>query len=607
MMWERKEIILRVYIPILLVSLIILGLTACSQSSSEPVVVTRVVLVEGEERIVTRIVEQTLSITPTPNPMRRLVPLDVAMVGDLPDLDPQTADTDNSYDLIENLFTGLTNFNLETNLIEPELAQSWQISRDGRVWTFNLREDIYWWRPSETIGEDGMATAVAIRPVIAADVVFAIQRACSRATNTPEDFILFLIENCQAVNNVLEPTQAELDTIGVRALSNTTLQFSLTKPAAQFLTITSSWLFHPLPAELIEEFGDDWQLPENIMTSGPFLPVQWSPDRLVLHRNQSWPLPRGGNIDVVNVLLVGQSSDALTLWEAKTVDISPLSTANREEFSENNSSKTVAISNQTVFYLGFNFDSGVFREPELRLAFSAAIDRERLIEELYGGLAQPMKHITPPGVFGAPPIDQTGVGYSPDEARQWLAASGFGSCRLMPPITYLVSTADLSLRQAELIRDMWVEELGCAPEQIIIEQVPFGTKLANTRADAGANRPDVWELAWATAYPDAQNWVGDLLHCADSENRQNRPCGAVDNLIRQATQETDQVERLRLYLDIENDFFGADGVTPIIPLFVRTDYVAVQSWLSFLPASFGGEQYDTYLLDEELKRLERSR
>ena len=107
----------------------------------------------------------------------------------------------------------------------------------------------------------------------------------------------------------------------------------------------------------------------------------------------------------------------------------------------------------------------------MRRAFSAAIDRQRLVDEIYDNEGLPMRHLSPPGVVAAPPIDEIGVGYSPDDARHWLAQSGFGSCRLIPPFTLLVTSSDLSLRQAELIRDMWVEELGCAPEQIIIDQV----------------------------------------------------------------------------------------------------------------------------------------
>jgi ABC-type transport system substrate-binding protein len=154
---------------------------------------------------------------------------------------------------------------------------------------------------------------------------------------------------------------------------------------------------------------------------------------------------------------------------------------------------------------------------------------------------------------------------------------------------------------------MWVEELECREDQIKIEQVQFGTLLANTRANAGEMRPDLWELAWASYYPDAQNWMGDLLHCQESENRQTRPCSEVDELIRQANSTIDGAERAALYREIEHAFFGENGIMPIVPLYIRGESVLMQGWLSFTPALFGGEQYDTYVINETEKELQRSR
>jgi ABC-type transport system substrate-binding protein len=80
-----------------------------------------------------------------------------------------------------------------------------------------------------------------------------------------------------------------------------------------------------------------------------------------------------------------------------------------------------------------------------------------------------------------------------------------------------------------------------------------------------------------------------------------------DDLIRQAANTPDTAARVALYREIENMFFGRDGLEPITPLYVPGELVLAQSWLGYVPAIFGGEQYDTYLIDENLKRLERSR
>lgn len=573
---------------------------------------TRVVVVEGQETIVTQLVE----LTATPGgdatmPPRRPVTLDLSYLGDVLSIDPQITVNENGIDLAENLFAGLTNFNHATNTIEGELAQSWEVSADGRTWTFRLRDDIYWVRPSESKVVGGILQAEPVRPVIADDLVYAVQRSCRRETNTPDAYILFLIDGCEQVYGTNDPTLSDLEAIGVKAVDDFTLEITLTKPAGYFLTITSLGLFQPVPPELVEEYGSAWltQTETPLLTSGPFIPVSglMSGNQTVLHRSSEWPIIRPGNVEVVNILYFDEAMPAYQLWQARSLDISPVPTDEREAIFTESPQKIQFITEQTVFYLGFNFDSAVFREPGVRRAFSAAIDRERLAEELYDGLALQMRHLEPPGVLAGPPIDQIGVGYSPDDARRWLAESGFGSCRLMPPFTMLITTSDLSLRQAELIRDMWVEELGCNPEQIVIEQVQFGTLLSRTRPDGGAVRPDVWELAWASYFPDAQNWLGDLLHCTDGGNRHNRDCSEVDNMIRQAAGTSDYAERVLAYREIEDMFFGGEGVMPLAPLYVRGEEVLVQSWLNFAPALFGGEQYDTYVIDIMEKDLERSR
>ena len=577
---------------------------------------TRVVVVEGQETVVTQLVEQTT--TPEGDtavqPPRRPVTLDLSYLGGLPSIDPQITTNENGIDLVENLFAGLTNFNHNTNTIEGELAQNWEVSGNGRTWTFHLRDDIFWVELSES-GRivDGIREAQSVRPVVADDLVYAVQRLCRRETNAPDAYILFLINGCEQVYGTNDPTPGDLDAIGVKAVDDFTLEITLTKPAGYFLTITSLWMFHPVPPELVEEYGNNWltQTEIPLLTSGPFVPVSGLEPgtQTVLHRNSEWPIvrPNSGNIDVVNILYFDEAMPAYQLWQAKSLDVSPIPDDEREAIFNESPQKIQFITEQTVFYLGFNFDSAVFREAEVRRAFSAAIDRERLVEELYGGLALQMRHLEPPGVMAGPPIDQIGVGYSPDDARRWLAESGFGSCRLMPPFTMLVTTSDLSLRQAELIRDMWVEELGCTLEQIIIEQVQFGTLLSRTRPDGGAVRADVWELAWASYFPDAQNWLGDLLHCTDGSNRQNRDCSEVDSLIRRAAGTLDYAERVLAYREIEDMFFGGAGIVPLAPLYVRGEEDLVQSWLNFAPALFGGEQYDTYVIDVVQKNLERSR
>ncbi len=577
--------------------------------------------------IVTRIVERITLVTRTPDPTaaaeaaRQPVVLDLSLEGRLPDLDPGRAESQAQLDLVQNLFVGLTNYDASTDTITPELATSWAIAPDGRTWTFNLRDDVYWIRPNSPLPgrNDALWSAQPLRPVTADDVVFAIQRLCARDVASPLTFSLFLIEGCEAAFTAPEPTDADRTAVGIRAVDATTLEIRLTRPAGYFLTLTSMPFFQPVPRDLVTEQGDEWvdaagnqsngwQTPKNLVTSGPYFPVptELTSQSMVLHANPLWPLPKAGNADVVDIFFLEDEQDAYDMWQSRGLDIAPLPAAEREAFLKRSPDLARLVADEVLFYLGYNFDSQVFREPEVRRAFSAAIDRQRLIDELYDGGALMMRHATMPGVVAAIPIGEVGAGYSPDYARQQMAASTFRTCRLLPQVRMLVSSADLSLRQAELIRDMWVEELGCLKETISIEQVQFGSLLAETRPDA-TGRPDLWELAWAPTFPDAYNLLNDLLHCQDSENRQNRQCGEADTLLRQAGVAVDPAERAGLYRQVESLFFSESGVYPIAPLYVRAREWIVHDWITFNPVAFGGQQWDTVVLDAVLKELERSR
>jgi len=587
-------------------------------------VVTEVVHLGDEQIIITRLVELMPTATPTlPPPVIEPEPvaLDIAYDIALPDLDPQHVSGKASLDLTESLFSGLTNFNHTTNQVEPELAASWLISADGRTWTFNLRDDIYWVKPLGMIGEQGQSNEPELyRLVDAHDVVYAFRRACSASSGVPDAFLLFNIVGCEALFSTVEPSESDLNQLGVSAIDDQTVQIVLNEPSTDFLTSTTLPQFRPVPRELVEEFGDEWrdavneisngwQTPKNIVVNGPFLPRTqlFSDEALTLIRNPAWPLASKGNVDVINIQLQIDEMEIFNLWQERKLDTSILPAEERETVLNSSPEKVHLITNLTVFYVGFNFDSPVFQEPEVRRAFSAAVDRSSLIEDMFDGRALGLRHFTPPGVFGAPSQDEAGVGYSPDFALLQMDKSSIRSCKLMPPVTMLVSTADLSLLQAELIRDMWIDELGCDEQLIEVGQVEFGELLANTIKGSSGLQPDMWELAWPGYYPDAQNFLTDLLHCTQGENRQNRQCSEADRLMQQARTTADPQERIDLYRQIENLFFAENGSFPLIPLYVRGDYNLVQVWLDFPPALSGGEQFDTYRVDQELKRLERSR
>ncbi|HUM69439.1 MAG TPA: ABC transporter substrate-binding protein, partial [Chloroflexota bacterium] len=203
--------------------LFVAGCRNTTNDIEEPaqIVVTEVYTVIGEEIVITRVIELTPTPTPPPTalPAEKVGPvtLDIGFEREtIPAIDPQQSVSQDGIDLIENLFVGLTRYNHRTNRIQPSLAVSWEVSENGRVWTFHLRDDIFWVKPGAR-QPDGLYTVQPVRPVTAADVVFAIQRACNSKPYTPDAFTLFVIRGCEHANTTPNATATDLERIGVVA------------------------------------------------------------------------------------------------------------------------------------------------------------------------------------------------------------------------------------------------------------------------------------------------------------------------------------------------------------------------------------------------------
>ena len=192
---------------------------------------------------------------------------------------------ENKRDILENLLVGLTRFNANSGENEPYLAEDWTVRPDGLIWTFNLRYDIQWVEV-----RNGEPTAV--RPVVAGDIVFAIQRACDPNRPSPVTSNMAIIVGCREVATALnswEITQDALDQrIGVKALDDQTVEFKLLFPAAYFSTLTALPEFRPLPPERVIG-SDPWPFGTDIMTSAAWVVTSWDALQMTLEANPCVP------------------------------------------------------------------------------------------------------------------------------------------------------------------------------------------------------------------------------------------------------------------------------------------------------------------------------
>ncbi len=223
---------------------------------------------------------------------------DTAGTSEISTLDPAIASDAVSITPIENLFLGLTNYDPISGAVVSELAilpedSSELVSEDGLTWTFTIRDDVNWMRYDPATGE-----ATEVRPVVASDFVYGIKRGCDpRLGGYYGTVSAKVIAGCDVVNlSDPEDVTDELvfgDTIQVSAPDDTTVVITLQFAASYFFSMTPMWMLRPVPQETIEEFGDDWTQPGNIVTNGPyFVEENTRGVRRVFVRNNALPAAR---------------------------------------------------------------------------------------------------------------------------------------------------------------------------------------------------------------------------------------------------------------------------------------------------------------------------
>lgn len=540
-----------------------------------------------------------------------LVVLDLAATSEISSLDPAVLSDSVSIGPVENLFHGLTDVDPISAQVTPELATSWETSEDGTVWTFNLRDDVMWMRY-----DPASDTAEAVRPVVAQDFVYGMKRACDpRLGGYYGTIAAQVIAGCQDVNGAPDSDVTDElvfgDTTKVSAPDDTTVVVELQFAAGYFFSMTPMWMLRPTPQETIDEFGDEWTAPGNIVTNGPFFVKENTRGvRRVFVRNteHNADLEYGGNIDVINFTVIEDGGTIFALYQDAQLDATGVPAAELQNILNDPAyaEQLYQVFDLAVFYFGFAHDKEPFDNVNARRAFSAIIDRNVFVEQVQQGRGVPMLHFTPPGMAHAPPINEVGIGFDPAYAQEQIAEAGYPNCEGFPNIN--VVTYSSAGSWAEFWASAAEEHLGCSPDLITVESLEFSVLLQVTAPDAPTqDRANAWTAGWGPDYGDANNWVGDVLAC-DSYNSFLRPCTEIDDLIEAAGRSSDPAERDALYLEIEDAFFGAEGEFPIAPIYMRAGYSLRQTWYTGpfdTDGLYGGAHWTTLNVDMDAKNAAR--
>lgn len=282
-------------------------------------------------------------------------------------LDPQVADSKEAKLMIANCFEGLVRLDKDYKII-PGVAESWEISKDGLTYTFNLRKDTHWklLNSFEDVLPEGYKDTYRTQ-VIAADFVYGISRALDPATQAGDAEKLFSIKNASAVNSGKQPTSA----LGITAKDDLTLVITLERADPDFLRILTLPVAMPCHEDFFKATHAKYCLDlKYTFCNGPFYLSRWAEDNtLSMYKNDEYKGSVKVKPDELYFYVNTEESSVVKKIRQRTYDCAFISEAAKNELSDSDKISNYSIQN-TVYGLCFNCTDSVLSNEDMRRALA---------------------------------------------------------------------------------------------------------------------------------------------------------------------------------------------------------------------------------------------
>lgn len=452
-----------------------------------------------------------------------------AFANDSLQLDPAFVSTGEEAEILANCFEGLVEIDHEWNVI-PALAQRWQVDHTGAQYTFTLWPDLHW--------SDGA-------PLTAHDFVFAWRRNLHPQTHSPLAYQLYLLKGAEAYHE----GSAAADTLGIQALDDHTVQMSLEIPSPYFPYLLGDPITFPQPAHHIARHGLDWARPELLVGNGPYQPTAHQPGAfLTLQQNRRYAGYRYGNIEQISIV---STPPSLAAYQAQQVDWCRV-----EDDLALAQDGLVVLQRLATFLLVFGCQHPPFDQLVMRRAVATAVDKELLVQTVWGGLPLPAAGgLIPPGMPGHSP--GIALPFQPELARElWATAA--------TAVHEIVLAAFPGFGGVpQFLQQQWAQHLGLSV-RIVEDAMP-----ADALADLQNGRIHILLLGLSIDQPDP-GILRQLAHSQSPMNYFGWHNPTFDQLVDAAQSETNQETRLHQYRQADKTLTQEDAAA--IPLYYARAY-----------------------------------
>lgn len=411
------------------------------------------------------------------------------------ELDPQNISGIPEARVIRSLMEGLVCRDADMTIV-PGVAKSWEVSPDGRVYTFHLRPEAKWSNGS---------------PITARDFVRSFRRLLSPlfAAPTPENF--FHVVGAEEFNR---GKLTDFERTGFKAIGDHELQISLHQPVSFFLNLLTDTDWMPVPLDVIEKVGpadrqgNRWTRPETFVGNGAFVLKSWRQgQKVVVSRSPTYWDRARTKLDEIHFYPVDNLNVEEQMFRTGQLHITGNVPLTKIAVYQRSSTSGLRIDPYGgIYYYIFNVKRPPFDDARVRRALAYAIDREALIKNVTRANEEPAYNAIPTGLAGYRSEQSFQANLA--QARALLAAAGYPEGRGLPTIELLYNTSENHRAIAEAIQQMWRKHLKVEVKltnqewKVYLDTVRKTHDFHVARAGWVTSEPHIYVERWQTGHTD---------------------------------------------------------------------------------------------------------
>lgn len=482
--------------------------------------------------------------------------------------DPKTLDPalNNAVDggiVLSNAFEGLCKVD-ENNKAIPGVAEKWDISEDGTVYTFHFKQGLKW-----SNGD----------PIKASDFEFAWKRVLNPETAAEYAYQMSYIKGADDYNQ----GKGSVDAVGVKAIDDNTLEVTLNAPCSYFLQLTAFPCYFPVNQAVVEADKDWATKAETLVSNGPFKFTDYKmKDQIVLEKNENYDEKDSVKLDKVTMKLVGEETSAWASYKSGQFDMVDVVPMSEIQGAVKDGSAKIFPQLGTYFYCVNVSDKAkevdpdaakVLSDVKVREALSLAIDRKTLVENVTKRGETPAHGFVPVGITGEDGKDFAEKEYfkpegDVEQAKKLLAEAGYPDGQGFPTIVLTFNPESGHGTIAQAVQDMLKTNLGINVELQSQEWKVFQTTRDNKNYEIARH-------GWVGDYVDPMTFL-DMWMSTSGQNNAGYSNPEYDKLITAAKAEQDATKRLDLMHQAE-DILMED--MPIIPIYYYTQPKGIKDYV----------------------------